>query len=269
MSATTQSGMRIPTTVDSIRLIARGVILESIRRQEFYALIVVCLVYILIGGVTMVVGIENPSTGTFLLNLGMSFAWYIAMALTLITAARQIPKEVENRTIYPLLGKPLSRSSYILGKWLASAAMGIASFLVLFLLTWITIPKMEEYNNVMLVQAVILATMSLLMVAALSISFSLMMPQAVTVVILALWVLAAEPVVGFIRNRASGGSMESAVRWVTEYLPDFGRLNTITRYTDGISSLSATDFLVLILYATIFIGLALSLGIVKFERRPL
>src|SRR5204863_2668592 len=43
--------------------------------------------------------------------------WISALVIAIVTTARQIPSERENRTIFPLLAKPVSRAQVILGKF--------------------------------------------------------------------------------------------------------------------------------------------------------
>ena len=79
-----------------------------------------------------------------------------ATLLTLFLAARQIPDEIEHRTIYPLLARPLSRDVYILGKWVACTLVGLAVFAALFVLGWLPVPKMEPYSGALLGQVIAL-----------------------------------------------------------------------------------------------------------------
>ncbi|HTV63586.1 MAG TPA: ABC transporter permease subunit, partial [Verrucomicrobiae bacterium] len=53
--------------------------------------------------------------------------WISSLVIAITTAARQIPAEREQRTLLPLLAKPLSRSQLILGKFLGCwVACGLA-----------------------------------------------------------------------------------------------------------------------------------------------
>ena len=62
----------------------------------------------------------------------------VATSLTVVVlAARQLPREFENRTIYPLLAKPVSRARFLLGKLLGvmlAAAFCFALFMGVYLL---------------------------------------------------------------------------------------------------------------------------------------
>src|SRR5437867_2729286 len=61
--------------------------------------------------------------------------WVAALVIAITTAARQIPFEKENRTLLPLLAKPITRNQLVLGKfwgcWLATG-MSLAVFYLFF-----------------------------------------------------------------------------------------------------------------------------------------
>jgi ABC-type transport system involved in multi-copper enzyme maturation permease subunit len=61
--------------------------------------------------------------------------WISALVIAIATTARQIPTERENRTIFPLLAKPVTRAQVVLGKfagcWLA-CGLALLVFYVFF-----------------------------------------------------------------------------------------------------------------------------------------
>ncbi|MEQ8822512.1 MAG: hypothetical protein RLY93_19935 [Sumerlaeia bacterium] len=257
----------------SLYWIGYGVFLELIRRKDAYVLLILMSLFFLGTGVIGLVGIENQETGTFLLNLGLTLAYYMAHLLLLILIVRQIPDEIENRTVYPLLAKPMSRSQMFLGKWIACTLGGIVSLLVLGFLGWIPVPKGGAYSWPLLFQGLVLLICSLAMLAALAGALSLLVPRAVALVGLGLWFAFGSQAIVFLRARAADGAPEFLARWLTAYLPDFGKLNLITRYTDTVdpqvTALGVGEFGGLILYAAIFTALALVAGVTIFNKRPL
>lgn len=259
----------MPTRLESILLVGRTVLLETIRRKEFYVLGIFSLLFIIGVLITRFVGIANASTASFLLNLGITFALAGAQILTLLTGARQVPNEIETRTLYPLLAKPVRRSDYLLGKWLATWGSGLVTLGVLFLLSWLPIPEMAPHSGALLVQMLLLQALGLALLAALSVFASLLMPQALSITMIAVWLISGDKFVSFVRAMASGKPAESTVRWVTAYLPNFADLNLATRYTDGIAALGAGQFLGLALYAAVLTTLILVASISVFDRRPL
>ena len=59
--------------------------------------------------------------------------WVSALIIAITTTARQIPAERENRTIFPLLAKPVTRGQVIVGKYLGCwLACGMALLVFYF-----------------------------------------------------------------------------------------------------------------------------------------
>lgn len=264
--------MAVATQVSPVRalsLIAKSVFIQLVRRQEFYVLFILMGIFLMGALAVSMAGIESAATATFLVNLGMTLSYYAAHVLTLILAGRQIPDEIERRTLYPLLAKPVDRSTVLLGKWAASTLSGIAVFLVLLLIGWLPVPKMESYAFGLLLQTIVLQCVSLAMIAAMAILFSLVLPRAVTLILLVLLFVFGDNAIGFLRARFIGSSLDGAARWVSAYIPDFSRLNSITRYTDGIAPLTIPELLGLILYGAIITALCILLAMWLFRRREL
>jgi ABC-type transport system involved in multi-copper enzyme maturation permease subunit len=68
-------------------------------------------------------------------EIALLLIWIAALVIAIGTTARQIPAERENRTIFPLLAKPVTRGQVILGKfagcWLA-CGLALMVFYVFF-----------------------------------------------------------------------------------------------------------------------------------------
>lgn len=253
----------------AIGLVARGVFIEVLRRKELYVLSILMMLYVVGALIVRLVGVESESVSAAVLNLGMVLAYYAALLLSGLTAARQIPAELEQRTLYPLLGKPLARGSYFLGKWAASAAIGVVTLAVLTVLAYGVAPRLSEASMLLLAQTLTLAILSVLAVTSLALTLSLLLPVPVNVLLLAMLVAGTDTVVGLGTRLVGDGGFARLVEWTLHYLPNFSHLNTITRYTDGIGAIAPGDFLALIAYALIYTGLALSAGTLLFERKPL
>ena len=118
-----------------IWLVSKTIWIEAIRRREIYAIVIVAMA--LIGGVRMVDFFGIDGLAKFYREISLK-TMNVATALTVILlAARQLPREFENRTIYPLLAKPIGRWSFLLGKFvgvIVAAAFCYSLFMVIFLI---------------------------------------------------------------------------------------------------------------------------------------
>src|SRR5207249_1831873 len=66
---------------------------------------------------------NDPTIVRYLKEVCLLLIWISSLVICITTSARQIPAECENRTIFPLLAKPVTRWQVVLGKfagcWLA------------------------------------------------------------------------------------------------------------------------------------------------------
>jgi ABC-type transport system involved in multi-copper enzyme maturation permease subunit len=119
--------------MNSIWAIATVVIKELYRRKDFYVLFVLtALITLLMGSLHF---FSDEQVVRYLKELCLLLIWVSALVIAITTAARQIPAERENRTIFPLLAKPVSRAQVLLGKflgcWLA-CGLALVVFYVFF-----------------------------------------------------------------------------------------------------------------------------------------
>lgn len=252
-------------TVNPYSLLLRGVAIELVRQKDFYVLGILVLTFGFGALGAKVVGETTDAAATFLLNMGLTLASLCAHVLTLLMAARQIPREMQHRTIYPILARPINRAQYIVGKWLATSACGVFAFLVFFLFVLVTTPSREATSNALLVQLLFLQLASLGLAAASAIQLSLLWPTPVVLTVLGAWILAGHTLITLLRS-AFGNAVFT---WLVAYIPDFSKFNLVTRYTDGIPALPLATFVGLVVYAIMFIAFALWTSHLVFRRRQL
>ena len=97
-----------PTSAaNNVLAIAGVVIKEMYRRKDFYVLFVLTALIILVMGSVTFFNQENIVR--YLKEICLLLVWVSSLVIAITTTARQIPAERENRTLFPLLAKPLSR----------------------------------------------------------------------------------------------------------------------------------------------------------------
>ena len=117
----------------NIFAVAGVVIKELYRRKDFYVLFIITVV---ICGVMASINIFNDAhIVRYLKAISLLLIWISSLVIAITTTARQIPAERENRTLLPLLAKPLTRVELVLGKflgcWLA-CGLTLVCFYVFF-----------------------------------------------------------------------------------------------------------------------------------------
>lgn len=96
--------------------IAGVVVKELYRRKDFYVLFILTIVICLIMGSINI--FNDKEIIRYLKEICLLLIWVSSLIIAITTMARQIPAEREQRTLLPLLAKPLSRTQLIFGKFL-------------------------------------------------------------------------------------------------------------------------------------------------------
>src|SRR5436189_1250448 len=114
-----------------VQAIAGVVIKEIYRRKDFYVLFVLtALITLVMGSVSI---FHEQSIVRYLKEICLFLIWASSVVIAITTTARQIPAERENRTLFPLLAKPVSRGQVLLGKFLGCwLACGMALLVFYF-----------------------------------------------------------------------------------------------------------------------------------------
>jgi ABC-type transport system involved in multi-copper enzyme maturation permease subunit len=100
----------------NIFAVAGIVIKELYRRKDFYVLfILTVLVCLIMASVNI---FNDKQIVRYLKEICLQLIWISSLVIAITTTARQIPAEREQRTLLPLLAKPLTRTQLIFGKFL-------------------------------------------------------------------------------------------------------------------------------------------------------
>jgi len=100
----------------TIFALAGVVIKELYRRKDFYVLFILTIVICVIMASVNI--FNDNSIVRYLKELCLLLIWISSLVIAITTTARQIPAEREQRTLLPLLAKPLTRSQLVFGKFL-------------------------------------------------------------------------------------------------------------------------------------------------------
>jgi len=96
--------------------VAGVVIKELYRRKDFYVLFILTIMICLVMGSMNV--FNDREIIRYVKEICLLLIWVSSLIIAITTTARQIPAEKEQRTLLPLLAKPLSRTQLVVGKFL-------------------------------------------------------------------------------------------------------------------------------------------------------
>jgi len=235
-----------------IQAVAFNTFREAVRDRVLYNLVFFALLLVasapLFGQIS--IGVQR----VLLINLSLTAISVFGIVISIFVGISLVSKEIEKRTLYPVLTRPIGRGEFIVGKYLGlsgtllvnTAAMTAGFYFALFLM-------MRQFTRVdaNILIAVYFLLLQFLVVIGLTLLFSSFSTPLLSA-LFALSMFVAGTFSGDLRTFA--GMSHGIERWVaqgTSYLiPNLGSLNVITRVAhDQIISPS------LIAYNTLYAGL--------------
>jgi ABC-type transport system involved in multi-copper enzyme maturation permease subunit len=126
-------------------LIARLTLVETFRRQIHLLTMFLAILIFIVPVFANVFGLG--ASDRIVKDVGLTLIGYYGLLLSLFFGAAAIPGEIERRTIYPLMTRPLPRRSYLWGKWLGLSLFVLFSMLVLagslMLSSWVYLARVD------------------------------------------------------------------------------------------------------------------------------
>lgn len=254
--------------ISSVRVgtLAANTMREAIRSKVLYTLLFFAV--LLIGTGVLLSTLTYVESERILQSVGLAAIRLFGAAIAIFIGIGLIHREVERRTIYTILSKPISRAEFLLGKylglvatiWLQVAIMG-AAFAVVSLLAGAPLSSQQA-------MAVALAAVELALVVALATLFSCF----TTPMLAALFTTGLYLVGHLSRDLRDFGAQSEAesVRLASaalyRMLPDLESFNLTTQALHALP-VPGHEFLFAILYGTGYSALVLILAVVVFDRR--
>lgn len=263
----------------TIRLIAGAVFKESVRDRVPYAMVVFAVLLIaaslLIGQLTA--GQEMKA----IKDLGLAALSIFGLFIAVFIGMGLVSKEVEKKSVFGLLSKPVSRSQFILGKYAGLVmtlavnlgVMTVAYYAVLYYMNITTLPKAREAwpapaMDPRLLIAIGLIFVELMLVTALALFFSTFSsPLLATLLTLGLWV--AGHFNADLRNFETVVSSPIAAglaRGLYYVLPNLAPFDVKAEVVYGMP-LSLRTIAFTLTYAAVYITMLLAAAIAIFRRR--
>lgn len=271
-AAADAAGLRTRPASCARRLLALAslAIRELVRRRDAYVALGLLLAVLLPLGSVRVFGFEGVVR--HLREIALLLLWVFSVVIATATAARQLPAEREQRTLYPLLARPVRRSEVVLGKalgaWTASLVFLAAGYLLLLVLAAF---KGAPWNGPALFQAFCLHAVCLGVVTALATAGSVVLTPSANVtlsLLLATGMLLFGDRLGL---GAAFGSPAAAVlgRGVRVLAPHLELFDLRHRLVHDWGPLSWAAWGQLCAYGLAYAGALLALACALFRRKPL
>ena len=248
--------------------IARLSVIETMRRKEFY---VVLVLVIGLAAWMHTMKLDASGAGRFAKDIVMQVAWLASFALAVPLAARQIPSDLEQKTVHVLMSRPIHRWRYVVGRAVGAAAASIICFASLFLVIVLMLLAKggTSIADPGLWQAFALQVIALAMLCSIAVLFSTVASSggAVTFSLLILVMMRyGGPSILTRIEQMSGIARDAA--WAA-YLaaPHFEFFNISQRVVHGWGALPAGLFLQIVAYGIAYSLFAIAVAAVIFRRR--
>jgi len=105
---------------------------ESIRKKQLYVLLIFGILVVILTSLANF--FEMNEQTRFIKNISIFIIPIIGVIVATFSSARQLPNEIEDKSIHPLLVKPISRWEYIIGKYLGVLVITWFSMLIISLI---------------------------------------------------------------------------------------------------------------------------------------
>lgn len=252
-----------------VRAIALNTFRESVRDRVLYNLIL--FVLLLLAASAFVSDLSLDMESQFTAALGLSAMLVFGAVIAIFIGVGLVYKEIDKRTIYNLLSKPVHRHEFIIGKYAGLCLTLLVNSAVMLLGTEIALLYVNG-KFVPLHTAVLAASFLVYLELALLVAVALMFSSFSTPMLAALYSFAVYVIGHFSKDllemaALSNSSVTRAVLTTLYYLlPNLSNFGFITEASHG-RIVSASMAISAASYAVVYIGILLSAAVLIFQKR--
>lgn len=252
-----------------IGTIAQNAFREAVRDRVLYNLVL--FVLLLTAGAIFLGELSGGQEAKIIVDLGLSAILLFGVFIAIFVGVGLVHKEIERRTIYAILSKPIGRGEFLLGKYLGLCLTLLVNVFVMgagVSLALLYVKRGWDPLVLSIWPAILLIYMELAILTAVALLFSSFSSPALSA-LLTFFVFVAGHFSGDLKTFAAslGGT---AARWffsaIYYLLPNLSNYSLITPAAHGYAP-SASALLLALLYAAIYSSVLLAAGALIFNRR--
>lgn len=257
-------------------VIARNTISEALRRKILNAFLMVGVAVIVL---TFAFGqFQARQDLTIVKGMGLGIISLAGILITIILSINLIPTEIERRTIYTILSKPVRRYEFLLGKYfgaLGTLLLNILAMSIFFVIAFAIKQHLAQPDNpinpLSLFKASLMIYMQLLLLSSLAIFFSVFTTPLVNFFLsFALFIIGN--LSSLTQDLAKNGAnplVKGFFLAVHYIVPNFGNFNYVNPLVNpDVQVKSEALFLTQnCIYALVYAAVLMILAILAFDRR--
>lgn len=249
-----------------LKAIALNTFKEAVRNKIFYLLIAFGVFFAMSSKLISLLTISDQTK--VLKDVGLASIHFFSVLIAIFTGINLVYKEIEKKTIYNILSKPISRSSFIIGKFFGLAftlLTALVSMAVIFLF-FLFISTGELDTGVLVF--FFLLYMELLIITAISLLFSSFSTPILSSIFTICIYLIGQTLWTFhlFKHHLQTPIDKFAAHFFYYILPNLERFNVKHAVVMRID-IDASQVLNAALYAAVYITAVLALTILIFNKR--
>lgn len=133
---------RVPFSLARVWTIAKNTFVEATRQKVFLIVMVVCFIILLSSRLFTQFTFEDQLK--IIKDIGLAVITIGGALIAIILPAQLLASEIENRTIYTILSKPVWRLEFLLGKFLGMVTLLLVSVVLMSLVFTFVLGYMER-----------------------------------------------------------------------------------------------------------------------------
>lgn len=153
-----------------IGVIAFNTVRENLRDKILYNLLFFAL--LLIGGAVVLGGLSIMEHHKVITDIGLAAINLAGVIIAIFVGIGLVSREIERRTVYTIMARPISRSQFLLGKYVGLAMTLLVNVGIMFVVFLLTLWMSRAPIHLSLFQAIGLIVVELLVVTAIALLFS-------------------------------------------------------------------------------------------------
>lgn len=249
----------------SLLPIALNTYKEAIRDKVLYIILVFSI--IMISGSLILSALSLGQNDKIIVDLGLASISIFGVLITLFVGTNLLSKEIEKKTIYLLLTKPLTKSGFLIGKHIG---LSMTLFVIISLMTLLFYGLLYFVTGeapTIYLQAIFLSYIELVLLIGMAIFFSTIAPPVMS----SIYTLSIYIIGHFSRDLLNFGeiSQNPALMNITKtiyyVLPDLEKLNIKNLVTYNAENLSPEIFTGGLVYGLLYTTIIMILAIFSFE----
>ena len=251
-----------------ILVISKMTILENSKKQIFHMLCLVILA--IIASSTLLSVLTEGAKIKIIKDLAMTTILFGGAVLSIALASSSIPNDIENRTIYPIFARSITRTQYITGKYLgtiSTVGLGLLAIGSVFTILIISFEgKFDPYISL----AMFYTYLQVCIIAAFTLTLSIFFSPAITTSLSFLVYIFGSVKMGYLDGlieRCDSFSRE-AIGFISHILPNlecFNFKNALVHH----DSVPISYLINVLVYGIIYIVFCLCICNAAFSRKEI